>query len=64
MDTLFFEYALQDGDGIYTGLYTGFDQMGTYRIVVYATDEDGQLSRPREVLVMAGWRVFLPGGAR
>lgn len=50
-----------DGDGVYTGLYTGFDQMGTYRIVVYATDEDGQLSRPREVMVTTGWRVFVPG---
>ncbi len=30
----------------------------------YATDEDGQLSRPREVLVRTGWRVFLPGVVR
>lgn len=53
-----------DGDGVYTGLYTGFDQVGVYRIVVYATDEDGQLSRPREVLVRTGWKLFLPGVAR
>ena len=49
-----------DGDGVYTGLYTGFDQLGVYRIVVYATDEDGQLSKPREVRVTTGWRIFLP----
>ena len=53
-----------DGDGVYTGLYTGFDQMSIYRIVVYATDEDGQLSRPRELTVTTGWTVFLPGVAR
>ena len=45
-------------------MYTGFDQIGAYRIVVYATDEDGQLSRPREVMVTTGWRVFLPAVVR
>lgn len=35
-------------------------QMDIYWILVYATDEDGQLSRPREVVVRTGWRLFLP----
>ena len=49
-----------DGDGVYNGTYTGFDQMGAYRILVYATDEDDLLSRPRSVVVNNGVQLFLP----
>jgi len=55
---------LPTGDNRWQATHRAFDSAGVYRIVVYATDEDGQLSRPREVTVTTGWRVFLPGVAR
>lgn len=46
----------------WTGLYGQFDQVGSYRIVVYARDKegDGLLSRPWEITETTGWRIFLP----
>ncbi len=49
-----------DNDGIYNGLFTGFDQTGAYRIVVYAVDEDGLQSRPRATVVQTGSALYLP----
>ncbi|MCL4830791.1 MAG: hypothetical protein KJZ86_00070 [Caldilineaceae bacterium] len=47
----------------YSGLYGQFDQMGAYRVVIYAQDSeaDGLLSRPWEMAVTTGWQIFLPG---
>ncbi len=49
-----------DKDNIYRGLYEGFNEMGTYRIVIYAEDEDGLQSRPQEIFVSTGTQVYLP----
>jgi len=50
----------QNRDDVYTGLYEGFDEVGEYRIVVYAVDGEGFEGRPREVEVRTGWLVYLP----
>jgi len=47
-----------NGDGVYEGVYGGFTAQGTYRLVAYAWDNDGNLSLPRETMV--GQRVYLP----
>jgi hypothetical protein len=50
--------TLQDrGNGWYGGLYTSFNEIGIYRVVIYAEDNDGLVSS-REML--AGWKAFLP----
>lgn len=38
-----------DGDGIYTTPPQNFDEVGTYRIVLYAEDQDNLQARPREM---------------
>ncbi len=35
-----------DNSGRYSGTYDGFSDFGTYRIVVYASDKDGNMSQP------------------
>jgi hypothetical protein len=50
----------QDGDDVYTGLYENFDELGGYRVVVYAVDGEGFEGRPREVAVRTGWLLYLP----
>ncbi len=47
-------------DGDYTGLYTGFQTAGTYRIVIYAEDGDGLTAQPVVLEVTSGDQVFLP----
>jgi len=50
-----------DSNQLYRGLYEGFNESGTYRLVIYAKDEDGLLSRPRELTVIVGGaKVYLP----
>ncbi len=49
-------------DKVYTATYEGFDEEGQYRILVYATDKDGELSQPREVLVQIGNKINLLSG--
>lgn len=44
----------------HAALYTGFDQPGRYRIVVYAEDAEGSLARPLALDVMNGYSYFLP----
>jgi hypothetical protein len=46
-----------NGDGVYVALYDGFDEAGTYRVVVYAVDEEGLVGRPRDAEVH---RLYLP----
>ena len=49
----------QGGDW-YGATYTGFDEIGTYRVVVYAEDDDGLEARPLAIEVTTGWAVYLP----
>jgi hypothetical protein len=49
-----------DGDDVYTGAYEGFDELGSYRIVVHAADGDQLEARPKEIEVRTGWPVYLP----
>lgn len=53
-----------DGDNVYSGEFAGFDQLGSYRIVVYAVDENGLQSRPRTTLVQTGYELYLPAITR
>jgi len=50
----------QNGDDVYTGLYGGFDEVGEYRVVVYAVDNEELQGRPKEMVVRTGWLVYLP----
>jgi hypothetical protein len=49
-----------DGDGVYRATYEGFDEIGAYRIVVHAVDNEGLAARPKAVAVRTGWPVYLP----
>jgi len=49
-----------DNDNVYRALYPGFDEIGTYRIVIHAVDKEGFASRTKEVQVQNGWAVYLP----
>jgi len=49
-----------NGDRVYSAMYESFDEVGEYRIVVYAVDGDGLGARPREIKVRVGWKVYLP----
>jgi hypothetical protein len=40
-----------DRDGTYEASYSGFTSVGTYRVMVYAKDEDGAISLPKEIAV-------------
>ncbi|MEM7538623.1 MAG: hypothetical protein AAF639_41025 [Chloroflexota bacterium] len=39
------------GNDMYGGTYAGFDQLGDYRVVIYATDMDELVARPVVVMV-------------
>ena len=49
-----------DKDGVYSGIFAGFDQPGNYRIVVYAVDDSNVQSRPKQMLFPFGSQIFLP----
>jgi hypothetical protein len=49
-----------DADGVFTASYSGFVEQGTYRVVIYATDDQGLSARPREAKAGDVWKVFLP----
>jgi hypothetical protein len=49
-----------DRDGVYSGVYEGFNEVGEYRLVVYAVDGEGLEGRPKQVEVTTGWQVYLP----
>ncbi len=40
--------------------YAGLDEAGTYRIVVYAEDQQGQSALPKELTVQGCWPLYLP----
>jgi hypothetical protein len=48
------------GNGWYAATYTGFNEIGLYRIVVYAEDNDRLEARPVAVEARTGWQTFLP----
>jgi len=51
---------LDQGNDWYGATYTGFDEMGVYRVVIYAEDGDGLEARPLAIEVRTGWAVYLP----
>lgn len=51
---------LNQGNGSYATTYTGFDEVGLYRVVVYAEDDQGVQARPVSIEVRTGWKVYLP----
>ncbi len=52
------------GNDAYSATYTGFDEIGLYRIAIYAEDEDKLVSLPKFVEVLNGGRVYAPLIAR
>jgi hypothetical protein len=48
------------GSNQYGILYPSFDEIGEYRIVIYAQDNEGLQARPKEILARTGWPVYLP----
>jgi uncharacterized repeat protein (TIGR01451 family) len=48
------------GNNQYGVLYPSFDEIGEYRIVIYAQDYEGLQARPKEILVWTGWPVYMP----
>jgi len=48
------------GNDEYGAAYTGFDEMGLYRVVVYAEDIHHLEARPLTIEVRTGWQVYLP----
>jgi hypothetical protein len=48
------------GNHEYAGLYGAFDEAGTYRIVIYAQDDDGLQSPAKTIEFNNGSRLFLP----
>ena len=58
LDTI--ELLAQGGDA-YATTYTGFDEIGLYRVVIHAEDTSGVEARPLTIEIrVTGWRVFLP----
>jgi hypothetical protein len=51
---------VDQGEDWYAATYTGFDEVGTYRVVVYAEDDDGLEARPLAIEIRAGYSVWLP----
>jgi hypothetical protein len=51
---------LAQGADSYAATYTGFDEIGAYRVVVYAGDNTGVEARPVAIEVRTGWKVFVP----
>jgi hypothetical protein len=50
------------GDDLFSAIYEGFDEVGEYRLVIYAADNENLEGRPREVKVSTGQEheVYLP----
>ena len=45
---------------MYSGLYGGFTELGEYRVVVHARDDDHNHAVPRVTAVHTGYQVYLP----
>jgi hypothetical protein len=50
------------GSGVYESRYTGFDEPGAYRLVAYASDNDGNMSLPLQAMTYVGEqrKTYLP----
>lgn len=48
------------GGNLYTGTYGGFTEVGLYRVVIYARDDDLNHAVPKSTDVRTGYAVFLP----
>jgi hypothetical protein len=59
-DTTPISITLFQEENDWVGMYDGFDEVGTYRIVVYASDNDGLDAPPRTVEVRVGNQIYLP----
>ena len=44
----------------FIGEYPGFDEIGTYRIAVYAEDDDNLLAQPQVIKIQNGYQIFMP----
>ncbi|MBN1580410.1 MAG: pre-peptidase C-terminal domain-containing protein [Anaerolineae bacterium] len=56
------EVTLTDGnsDGTYDATYSGFDERGSYQLVVYAEDGAGKQAIPQSATVRVGYEIYLP----
>jgi PKD repeat protein len=53
--------VLQDkGEDWFSTTYTGFDEQGTYRVVIHAEDDELVEARPLAIEVRTGWSIYLP----
>ena len=59
-ETLPTAMLLSQGNGWYGAQYTGFNEMGEYRVVFYAEDDLGLSAQPVAIMVRTGWAVYLP----
>jgi hypothetical protein len=48
------------GGDLYASTYSGFTEPGTYRLAIYARDNDGLVSAPELIEMTAGHALFLP----
>jgi len=48
------------GNDKFSGEYPGFDELGTYRVAVYAEDDDNLIAQPKVITISNGSRIFLP----
>lgn len=48
----------------FVGEYPGFDEIGTYRIAVYAEDDDNLLAQPQVITMQNGYQIFMPSVKR
>ncbi|MGB0386672.1 MAG: C13 family peptidase [Ardenticatenaceae bacterium] len=48
------------GNGWYASVYAGFDEIGEYRLVVSADDDQGLQSRSLEMRLQTGYELYLP----
>lgn len=54
---------LKDGSVPYGAEYSiswQFTELGEYHLVIYAEDDDGLISRPKEISLRTGWGLYLP----
>jgi hypothetical protein len=54
------ELSDTNGDGEFVGVYEDFVESGTYRVLVYAEDAEGNISLPGVAEVQTGWAIYLP----
>ena len=55
---------VERGADLYGIDYPSFDEVGTYRVIIYARSDKGSLARPVTVEVTTGYQIFLPALTR